>query len=125
MKATITERFLRDETGAVAATYALALIPLVAFAGVAFDYARVMGMDSELQNGADQAALAAASQLDGRSGACARASQAASTMLTNLVVLASDSDFITLTAEDSCDAAGQIRFYQDKAKTTAATKSGR
>ncbi|MBY6127091.1 pilus assembly protein [Qipengyuania aquimaris] len=121
MKATKTKRFIGDESGAVAATYALALIPLVAFAGVAFDYARVMGMDSELQNGADQAALAAASQLDGRAGACARASQAASTMLNNLVVLASDSDFITLTAEDGCDAAGQIRFYQDKAKTTAAT----
>ena len=121
MKATHTKRFLRDEGGAVAATYALALIPLVAFAGVAFDYARVMGMDSELQNGADQAALAAASQLDGRTGACARASQAASTMLDNLVVLASDSNFVTLGAEDACDAAGQIRFYQDKAKTTAAT----
>lgn len=121
MKATHTKRFLRDEGGAVAATYALALIPLVAFAGVAFDYARVMGMDSELQNGADQAALAAASQLDGRAGACARASQAASTMLNNLVVLASDSDFITVGAEDACDAAGQIRFYQDKAKRTAAT----
>ena len=121
MRQTTHRDFVRDERGAVAATYALALIPLIAFAGVAMDYARVMGMDSELQNGADQAALAAASQLDGRAGACARASQAASTMLSNLVVLSDDSNFVTVGAEDSCDATGQIRFWQDKAKATAAT----
>ena len=121
MRATHPKRFLDDERGAVAATYALALIPLIAFAGVAFDYARLMGADSELQNGADQAALAAASQLDGRSGACARASQAASGMLNNLVILAADSRFIAVGAEDACDATGQIRFFQDKSKSTAAT----
>lgn len=121
MKATIPDRFLKDETGAVAATYALALIPLVAFAGVAFDYARLMGADSELQNGADQAALAAASQLDGRTGACSRASQAASAMLNNVVLLASDNQTVGVAAEAACDGTGQIRFFQDKAKTTAAT----
>ena len=120
MKATRLKRYLGEESGAVAATYALALIPLVAFAGVAFDYARVMGMDSELQNGADQAALAAASQLDGQAGACERAANAASGMLQNLVVLSSDSQFVTLTSETACDATGQIRFYQDKAKSQAA-----
>ena len=120
MKVNTVKRFFGDESGAVAATYALALIPLVAFAGVAMDYARVMGMDSELQNGADQAALAAASQLDGRAGACERAANAASGMLQNLVVLSSDSQFVTVTAETACDATGQIRFYQDKEKTTAA-----
>lgn len=119
---TVRDRtFVRDESGAVAATYALALIPLIAMAGVGMDYGRVMGMDSELQNGADQAALAAASQLDGRAGACQRASEAAVDLLDNLVVLASDSDFITVTAEPTCDAIGHIRFWQNKAKTTAAT----
>lgn len=113
--------FLGNESGAVAATYALALIPLIAMAGVGMDYGRVMGMDSELQNGADQAALAAATQLDGKTGACQRASEAAVGMLQNLVVLASDDDFITVTAEPTCDATGHIRFWQDKAKTNAAT----
>lgn len=121
MKAITTKRFLGDESGAVAATYALALIPLVVFAGVAFDYSRAMGMDSELQNGADQAALAAATQLDGQSGACSRASAAASGMLQNLAILASDDNTVSLAAESACDAVGQIRFYQDKAKTAAAT----
>ncbi|MBX7541290.1 TadE/TadG family type IV pilus assembly protein [Qipengyuania sphaerica] len=121
MKAIKTKRFVGDESGAVAATYALALIPLIAFAGIAMDYARLMGMDSELQNGADQAALAGASQLDGRTGACSRAAAAASAMLTNKAILASDDDTISLPNEGVCDAVGQIRFWQDKAKTTAAT----
>ena len=121
MKAIPNRRFSSDESGAVAATYALALIPLIAFAGLAFDYARLMGMDSELQNGADQAALAGATQLDGQPGACSRAANAASAMLQNQVMMAAESNLVTLTSETSCDATGQIRFYQDKAKANAAT----
>ena len=121
MKATLHKRFTSDESGAVAATYALALVPLIAIAGLGFDYARLMGMDSELQNGADQAALAAATQLDGQSGACARAANAASGMLQNQIIMAAESNLVTLTSETGCDATGQIRFWQDKDKTTAAT----
>ena len=66
-------RFFRDERGAVAATYALALVPLIAVAGLAFDYARVAGMETELQNAADQAALAGATQLTRTSGSMERA----------------------------------------------------
>ena len=124
MKANSIKRFFGDEGGAVAATYALAMIPLIAIAGVAFDYARVMGLDSELQNGADQAALAAASQLDGRSGACERAANAASGMLRNVAVLSSESQFVTVQNETTCDDTGLIRFYQDKGKTTPATVDG-
>ena len=68
MKRIGAKRFCRSESGAVAATYALALIPLVAVAGLAYDYTRLVGMDTELQNAADQAALAGASQLTRRSG---------------------------------------------------------
>ncbi|NTZ41954.1 pilus assembly protein [Altererythrobacter sp. SALINAS58] len=68
--------FWRSESGAVAATYALALVPLVAITGLAFDYTRVAGMDTELQNAADQAALAGASQLDRESGSMERAIEA-------------------------------------------------
>ncbi|MBX7459001.1 Tad domain-containing protein [Qipengyuania sp. 1NDH17] len=121
MKAAPLRHFRSDESGAVAATYALALIPLIAFAGLAFDYARLMGVDSELQNGADQAALAGATQLDGQAGACERAANAASGMLQNLVMMAAESNLVTLTSETACDAAGQIRFYQDKEKATPAT----
>jgi Flp pilus assembly protein TadG len=74
-----------DESGAIAAVYALALPVLIVCGGVAFDYARLATMDSELQNAADQAALAAASQLDGKAGATQRASNAAQATSAGLV----------------------------------------
>ena len=65
--------FWHDQNGAVAALYVMALPALVVAAGVGFDYSRLAGMDSELQNAADQAALAGVTQLDGKDGACSRA----------------------------------------------------
>ena len=58
-------RIFRNTDGAVAPTVALSLVALIAAGGIAFDYARMASMDTELQNAADQAVLAAASQLDG------------------------------------------------------------
>ncbi len=121
--------FRDDEQGAVAATFAIALSGLVAIAGVGFDYARLVGMDTELQNGADQAALAGASQLDGRAavglvpGACARAATAARSLVSNVTLLANDgtSNAITLANETTCDAVGNIMFWQDRDKSIAAT----
>lgn len=75
--------FLRDEGAAVAPMYALALFGLITIAGVGWDYSRLMTMDSELQNAADQAALAAATQLDGKEGAMERARDAANDYLAN------------------------------------------
>ncbi|MGI8931674.1 MAG: pilus assembly protein TadG-related protein, partial [Sphingomicrobium sp.] len=54
----------RDRRGAVAPTLALSLFALVGAGGIAFDYARLASLDTELQQAADQAALAAATQLD-------------------------------------------------------------
>ena len=65
-----------DQKGAVAATVALALIGLIAAGGIAFDYSRLAGLHTELQQAADQAALAAASQLDRQSDAITRADKA-------------------------------------------------
>ena len=61
--------FLRNDSGSVAPTVGLSLIALIAAGGLAFDYSRVAAMDTELQNAADQAALAAATQLDGLANA--------------------------------------------------------
>lgn len=83
-------RFLRSDTGSVAPTVGLALFVLIAAGGIAFDYARVASMDTELQNAADQAALAAATQLDGEAGAQDRARAAAKTLITNQTRLAND-----------------------------------
>ena len=69
--------FARDRTAAIAPLYAMALFGLIVIAGVGWDYSRMATMDSELQNAADQAALAAATQLTGVTGARARAQDAA------------------------------------------------
>lgn len=66
----------KDCKGAVAATVALSLTALIAVGGLAFDYSRLAGLDTELQQAADQAALAAASQLDRQADAITRADKA-------------------------------------------------
>jgi Flp pilus assembly protein TadG len=66
-------RLVRDDRGAVAPTVALSLFALIGAGGIAFDYARLAAMDTELQQAADQAALAAATQLDRAEGAQTRA----------------------------------------------------
>ena len=79
----ILQGLLADDAGSVAPVVGLSLIALIAVGGIAFDYARVAAMDTELQNAADQSALAAAGQLDGETGACARAAAAAAALLSN------------------------------------------
>jgi Flp pilus assembly protein TadG len=80
----------REEGGATAAVVGLSLFALVATGGIAFDYARLAGMHTELQGAADQAALAAAGQLDRRAGALTRARSAAATLIANETRLAND-----------------------------------
>jgi Flp pilus assembly protein TadG len=118
-------RLIRNNDGAVAPTIALSLVALIAVGGIAFDYSRMASMDTELQGAADQAALAAASQLDGEAGACARAANAARSMLVNRTYMANDGNAsgtaITIPLETGCDGTGQVRFWQNITKTTAAT----
>jgi len=107
-------RLAHNDGGAVAPTVAMSLVALIAAGGIAFDYARLASLDTELQGAADQAALAAASQLDGQAGACARAAAAASDLLANQTLNANDataSRAITVTNESTCDATGFVRFY--------------
>jgi hypothetical protein len=73
----------RSDRAAVAPTVALSLFGLLAVGGVAFDYARLAAMDTELQQAADQAALASATQLDRSDGARARATAAIQNAGTN------------------------------------------
>ena len=84
-------RLLRSRDAAIAPTVALSLAGLVAVGGIAFDYSRVASMDTELQSAADQAALAAATQLDGEDGARDRATAAARDLIANLTYFANDS----------------------------------
>ena len=104
----------RDTNGAVAATVGLSLFALIAVGGVAFDYARLASMDSELQNAADQAALAAASQLDGQSGAVSRAIAAAQGLIANQTIMANDALAKTVTIPT-------VVFYSTKTNAEANT----
>lgn len=108
--------FARDEGGAVAATYALALIGLVAIGGVAFDYGRLMAMDSELQNAADQAALAAATQLDGSANSINRAVARASDLVSNITAISNDGDPAAVTV-------ATVVFFRTRADAEAGTNS--
>jgi len=96
--------------GAVAPTVAISLFALVAAGGVAFDYARLASMDSELQNAADQAALAGASQLDGQTGAIDRATAAAQGLIANQTIMANDSN-----ASGTAVTIPTVVFYETKA----------
>jgi Flp pilus assembly protein TadG len=86
----LLRRLSRREDGATAATVALSLVALISVGGVAFDYARMAGMSTELQSAADQAVLAAAGQLDTRAGAIARATTAAQSLILNRTRFAND-----------------------------------
>jgi hypothetical protein len=122
-----------DKSAAVAPTVALSLFALIAAGGIAFDYARMAGLDTELQSAADQAALAAASQLDGEPGACAQAVAAARDLLSNQTLMANDKGGLAVKIANSnvCtsdtvitdDPNASIRFFQDKKAVTPATTS--
>lgn len=110
-------KFFRNEKGNVAPTVALSLTALVAAGGIAFDYARLASMDTELQDAADQAALAAASQLDGQPRAMERATAAATTLIQNNTRFSNDKNAsgISVTINPS------LVFYLTKADAEANT----
>lgn len=115
-------KLCRNTDGAVAPTVALSLVGLLVVGGVAFDFARLASMDTELQSAADQAALAAAGQLDGETGACSRAALAASTLIANNTHFANDKAGvqINIANESTCDRTGNVKFYANKDKSDTA-----
>ena len=117
---TLGKNFIRNERGAVAATYALALIPIIAFTGFAYDYTRMVGMDTELQNAADQAALAGATQLDRQATSMTRAINAIQGgLVTNSTLFSNDGNGDTVAISD----ATQIVFYASRADAEAGTNA--
>jgi Flp pilus assembly protein TadG len=120
-----------SDKAAVAPTVALSLFALLGVGGIAFDYARLAAMDTELQNAADQAALAAATQLDGTADAATRAVAAAQSLLSNQTRFANDGGTMTVaTGQDitTRNAAGaivssgtRVTFYTTKAHAESDT----
>ena len=86
-----------DNSAAVAPIVALSMFALIGAGGIAFDYARFATLDTEMQQAADQAALAAATQLDRADGARERARDAITSddkdrLAENLTRFANDDD---------------------------------
>jgi Flp pilus assembly protein TadG len=116
----------RNDDGAVAPTVALSLTALIAAGGIGFDYARLASLDTELQQAADQAALASATQLDQQPGATARAVAAAQSLLVNQTRFGNDGGGISIaTGTSYTDAGGnavaRVTFYSTKADAEAGT----
>jgi Flp pilus assembly protein TadG len=106
----------RDKNGAVAPTVALSLVALIAAGGLAFDYARMATLDTELQNAADQAALAGATQLDGQPRAMERAQAAALALIENDTRFSNDGDGSAVDIDPA-----EFVFYETKADAEADT----
>lgn len=117
-------RFLRDASGAVLIFWGLFLGVAFGFLALAVDFGRVAGTQSELQSFADQVALAAAGELDGRADAITRATAAADRLIRDRQTHAagdavlSGSDDFTLTFLATLPA-------DDTAAATAATTDAR
>ncbi|MCB2114790.1 MAG: Tad domain-containing protein [Rhodobacteraceae bacterium] len=75
------ERFAQDETGAILVFAALAIGLMLILVAWTFDIGRLAATQSELQSYADQVALAAAGELDGRDNSITRATAAANALI--------------------------------------------
>lgn len=75
--------FAKAEDGAVLILWALFLAVAFGFLALSFDLGRVASTQSEMQSFADQVALAAAGELDGRDTAITRATAAAAGLITD------------------------------------------
>lgn len=127
MRSRLLNSLASSTDAAVAPIVAISLFGLIAVGGIAFDYARMATLDTELQQAADQAALAAATQLDGKPGACKRAVDAASKLIANQSRFANDDtgSAVTITVADTvaCDATtGGVQFFktEDQSERPAA-----
>ena len=67
---------LRRQHGAFLITFALFMLFLLGFMGIALDFGRLFVVKTELQTAVDSCALAAAQELDGQSSAITRARSA-------------------------------------------------
>lgn len=111
------DNFLDSQAGSTAAIVALSLTALVSIWALSIDLGRAWNLDTELQNAADAAALACATQLDKTAGARARGILAATGgLVQNDQTLADDGlgDAVTFTADD-------IRFLVDLTTRAEAT----
>lgn len=109
--------FLAARDGAIAVIFAIGLSVVAGIWALSIDLGRAWNLETQLQNAADAAALACASQLDQETGALARARLAAmGGLVQNTQSFAQDGAGanVTITAND-------IVFYSDIAAKTVTT----
>ena len=78
-----TSRFASSEKGTVAILWAISLVAYFALAALIFGFGRLAATHGELQSYADNVALAAAGELDGRADAITRANLAAANLISD------------------------------------------
>ncbi len=71
----------QDEAGTVAVIWAMALVMVFGLMALSFDFGKISATHSELQTFADNVALAAAGELDGKTDAITRATAAAANLI--------------------------------------------
>ncbi len=75
--------FAGREDGTILVFWGMALVVVLGIVALSFDVGRLAATQSELQSYADQVALAAAGELDGRDDSITRATQAAASLITD------------------------------------------
>lgn len=73
----------RDESGAIMVFFAVSLVVLLGLVAISFDMGRINITQTELQSYADNVALAAAGELDGKADSITRATAAAASMISD------------------------------------------
>ncbi|MDD9719727.1 pilus assembly protein TadG-related protein [Sulfitobacter sp. PR48] len=77
------QRFRKNEHGGVLLLWAVCVVMILGFFGLIFDVGRLAATQSELQSYADSVSLAAAAELDGKADSIARATSAASSLISD------------------------------------------
>lgn len=89
----------RDDQGAILVFFAIALGVILGLVALSFDIGERAATQTELQSFADQVALAAAGELDGRSDAITRAAAAAANLITDKQSFATGSHTLSGTGD--------------------------
>ncbi|WP_372836652.1 pilus assembly protein TadG-related protein, partial [Puniceibacterium confluentis] len=117
--------FRRDDEGTIAILWAASMVAFFGFMAIALDVGRVSSTHAEFQSFADNVALAAAGELDGRSDALTRSAAAAANMISRGQTFASgtanlsgSSDY-TLTFHSSLPASDQTPMTVESPAPTA------
>ena len=102
----------RDDTGAIAVTFALMLIPLLLAIGAAVDFSRGQQFRSALQQAADSAALAGASAYVNAAAASTATTVANASMTASITQLPPYTGTVTFTATPSTAIVNGSTGYQ-------------